>query len=155
MVKPEIKFARAQPDDSGVLTTIAFAAKRHWGYPESWIRQWSKELSVTAGYITKYPTYAAIIGEKLVGFYALKFKPREAWLDHLWVLPNEMGHGVGRELFNHAEKTARKCGALRLKIIGDPHAEGFFEEMGATVYRKEPAPMDGKERFLPLLSKVL
>lgn len=155
MVKPEIKIVRAQPDDASVLTDIAFAAKRHWGYPESWIRQWTKELSISAAYITKYPTYTALIGEKPVGFYAVTFKPRDAFLDHLWVLPAEMGRGVGRELFRHAETVARRCGALRLKIVGDPHAEGFYEKMGATVYRKEPAPMEGQERFLPLLTKAL
>ena len=155
MVQPEIEIARAQPEDAGVLTSIALAAKRHWGYPESWIRQWSKALTVTPGYINKYPTYAAIIDGRIVGFYALQFQPRKALLDHLWVLPAEMGRGVGRELFKHAEKVARKCGAQRMKIIGDPHAEGFYEKMGATIYRKEPAPMDGQERFLPLLTKSL
>lgn len=155
MARPEILIARAQPDDASVLTGIAIAAKRHWGYPESWIRQWNKSLTITTDYINKHPTYAATIDDRIVGFYALKFQPRKALLDHLWVLPAEMGHGVGRELFTHAEKVARKYGAQSMKIVGDPHAEGFYQKMGATIYRQEPAPMDGQERFLPLLTKSL
>jgi hypothetical protein len=31
---------RAKPDDAAVLTDIAFAAKRHWGYPKSWVESW-------------------------------------------------------------------------------------------------------------------
>ena len=102
-----------------------------------------------------YPTYAAVIDDKLVGFCAILIQSKEAVLDHLWVLPARIGSGVGRALFAQAEKTAREAGAYRMKIVGDPHAEGFYRAMGATMYGKEPATIEGHERFLPLFEKAL
>mgnify|MGYP003337409735 CR=1 FL=1 len=42
----QMTILRAQPEDHQVLTEIAHAAKRHWGYPESWIEEWRYFLTV-------------------------------------------------------------------------------------------------------------
>jgi len=76
-------------------------------------------------------------------------------LDHLWVDPGMLRRGVGRALFEAAEQAARTAGARTLRLTGDPHAEGFYCRMGATVYAREPAPMDGHDRYLPLFEKTL
>ena len=150
-----VEIRRARSEDAGLLTDIAHAAKRHWGYPESWICAWAAALTVTPDYIDAHPIFVAVANEEIVGFCALILEPDGAWLDHLWVLPTAMGGGVGRALFVQAETTARAAGATCLRIVGDPHAEGFYRRMGASVYGREPAPMDGRERFLPLLRKEL
>lgn len=150
-----MKIVRARAEDAVALTAIALAAKRHWGYPEDWLCRWAEVLTVTPEYVGIHPTFAAVADEQIVGFYALLIQPGQALLDHLWVVPPAMGGGIGRELFVHAEMVARDAGAVRMKIVGDPHAEGFYRRMGATLYGWEPAPMEGQERFLPLLEKVL
>lgn len=150
-----MKIVRVGPEDAAVLTGVAFAAKRHWGYPESWIHRWTDMLTVTPDYLETNPAFGASVDGTIAGFYALQFHATEAQLDHLWVLPPAMRRGLGRALFEHAEKTAREAGATTLKIEGDPHAEGFYHRMGAVVYGQRAAPMDGQERFLPLLKKVL
>jgi predicted N-acetyltransferase YhbS len=142
-------------DEADALTKIAFAAKRHWQYPDSWIRQWEAALTITPEYIQAHPTFVAAMDREFVGFCALQFEGREALLDHLWVLPSRMRRGVGRALFQHAEEVARASGATRMKIVGDPHAEQFYARMGATIHGRESAPMDGVDRFLPLLEKIL
>jgi GNAT superfamily N-acetyltransferase len=148
-----MRIIEAQPEDAAALTEIAFQAKRHWGYAESWMRRWQEALTVTADYIVEKPTFVAVDGGNRVGFCALQIKEAEALLDHLWVLPASMRRGAGRALFEHAEAVARARGAVRLTMVGDPHAEGFYCRMGATVYGREAASMDGTERFLPLLEK--
>jgi predicted N-acetyltransferase YhbS len=151
----DIRIRRARGDDAGALTDIAHAAKRHWGYPESWIRAWAAALTFTPDYIDTHPTFVAVKNDEIVGFCALILEPDGARLDQLWVLPKAMGGGVGRALFVQAETAARAAGATCLRIVGDPHAEGFYQRMGASGYGREPAPMDGRERFFPLLRKVL
>ena len=146
---------RAKPEDAEELTMIACEAKRYWGYPESWIRQWNEALTVTSGYIRDNPTFVAAIDETIVGFCAIRILANDSVLDHLWVLPTAMRRGVGRALFMIAEKVARECGVTRIMIVGDPYAEKFYKKMGATIYGQEPAPMDGQARFLPLLEKNL
>jgi GNAT superfamily N-acetyltransferase len=66
-----------------------------------------------------------------------------------------MGKGAGRQLFEFAEALARAAGAGRIAVESDPHAEDFYVHMGAKRYGQVPAPIDGRERFLPLLEKAL
>ena len=40
-----VHLRRANPDEAGVLTEIAHAAKRHWSYPESWIEYWREDVT--------------------------------------------------------------------------------------------------------------
>src|SRR5687767_9592789 len=92
----------AKPDDAATLTAIAFAAKRHWGYPERWMETWRDDLTVFPAFVDSHETYAAIIDGRTVGFYALGQKSDRLDLLHMWVLPDAMGRGVGRSLFLHA-----------------------------------------------------
>ncbi|HVU33181.1 MAG TPA: GNAT family N-acetyltransferase [Opitutaceae bacterium] len=146
---------RVLPEDADVLTSIAFAGKRHWGYPEAWIRQWTEVLTLTPEFVATHPTYGAIAQGIVIGFYSLTVTSDGAELEHLWVLPAAMRRGVGRRLFQHAEATARRHGAARLFIISDPHAEGFYRRMGACWCGEQPASMDGTPRVLPILEKEL
>lgn len=150
-----MKIVRARAEDAPILTRIAFAAKRHWAYPTSWIDRWADVLTVTRDYIEANPTFSASIDGEILGFYALQSHGPEAQLDHLWVLPAAMRRGIGRALFAHAEKTARAAGAATLQIEGDPHAVEFYRRMGAVVCGQRAAPMDARARFLPLLQKAL
>jgi GNAT superfamily N-acetyltransferase len=151
----KMKIRSATADEAGALTAIAFAAKRHWRYPESWILHWSDSLTISSEYITRHPTFSAVIEAKPVGFCAVQIQETAALLDHLWVLPSYMGRGVGRALFQRAEDVARASGAIRLEIAGDPHAEPFYSKMGATIHGRKPANMDGVERWLPMFQKTL
>jgi GNAT superfamily N-acetyltransferase len=154
-VGQDMKIRKAGGEDADTLTVIAFAAKRHWRYPENWVRQWQDVLTITPHYVIANPTFVAMIEDQITGFGAVQLEAGEAVLDHLWVLPQFMRRGVGRALFQHAEEIARAAGAARMRMVGDPHAEGFYCRMGATVYGREPASMDGESRFLPLLAKSL
>ena len=156
-----VEISRAGADDAGVLTEIAFAAKRHWGYPEDWIQRWRDVLTITPAYIAANRTFVARVehggaGGKIVGFGAVQCAlSGDWWMDHLWVIPSAMGSGVGRKLFEACEGEVRSRGALRLNIEADPHAEEFYSRMGVRIVGRKPAFMDGQERFLPLMEKVL
>ncbi len=150
-----MRIERSRPADAEALTTIAFEAKGHWGYPERWIQSWADVLTLTPEYIRANPTYSAIAGEEIAGFCALRLNGAEAAVDHLWIRPASMGKGIGRSLLRHCEKAARKAGATRLKVESDPNAVGFYQAMGFLIVGRQPAPMDGSERFLPLLEKSL
>jgi GNAT superfamily N-acetyltransferase len=150
-----MRISSAKPEDSAALTEIAFSAKRHWGYPERWIRRWKRILTLTPAYIRAHPTYAARAGARIVGFAALKLDGAVAILDHIWVSPAQIGGGVGSLLFLRCEREARRMGATVLKVESDPNAEEFYHAMGAITVGRTAAPMDGKKRYLPLLEKKL
>jgi len=150
-----MQIVRAKPEDAATLTTIAFAAKRHWGYPESWIRLWAEVLTITPEYIGAHPACVAVVDTEIVGFCAAQVEAGEALVDHLWVLPAAMGRGIGRLLFLHMEKLLRDGGAVRLKVVADPNAEGFYHRMGARTFGHEASTVEGQARFLPVLEKSL
>lgn len=75
--------------------------------------------------------FVAISGGIQVGFSVLL--PREdgdVELDGLFVEPSVWRAGVGRGLIEHAIGEARARGAKAIHVIGNPHAEGFYEAVG-------------------------
>jgi hypothetical protein len=48
-----IEIRRAEGPEASELTAVAFAAKRHWGYPEAWIDLWADELTVDASVLSR------------------------------------------------------------------------------------------------------
>lgn len=134
-----------------MLTEIAFAAKRHWGYPERWIEAWRDVLTVPPELIASHETYAAIVDGRNVGFYALGRKGGRLVLLHLWVLPDAMGRGVGRALFAHARERMKALGFSELEIESDPNAKGFYQRMGAHRAGTSVGEVAGQRRELPIL----
>jgi GNAT superfamily N-acetyltransferase len=140
----------AHPSEAGTLTGIAFAAKRHWGYPEHWIAHWRTSLTVTPESMTANETFAARIEQRIIGFGALKLDGGVLLLSDLWVLPAEMDRGVGRALFLHAQQRARARGFAAFELESDPHAASFYEHMGAELVRTHITLLDGQPRELPV-----
>jgi GNAT superfamily N-acetyltransferase len=142
---------RAKPEDADALTEIAHAAKRHWGYPERWIESWCDILTMRPEFIAANIAYCAMEDHRAVGFYLLTTENDGLHLDHLWILPEAMGRGVGRALFEHAVEQAKASGCRVIKIEADPNAEGFYKRMGARRIGTTVTELDGNPRELPLL----
>ena len=143
---------RSSAGESGRLTEIAHQAKRHWNYPERWIELWKDTLTITPDYISSYEVFSATNEEGVLGFYALIISGEKATLDHLWIDPNYIGAGLGKELFNHAVEKAAEMQASVLEVESDPNAEGFYKHMGARRIGETRSELDGQERILPLLA---
>lgn len=135
-----------------MLSLIAYAAKRHWGYPKRWMERWREGLTITPEFVEENEVYAALVEGEPVGFYALVGQGCRIELEHLWVLPERMGTGVGRALLEHAAGRAADLGAETLGIEADPNAEGFYRRMGARRVGETTYELDGRERILPLLA---
>jgi GNAT superfamily N-acetyltransferase len=146
-----VEIVRATPEDADALTEVAFAAKRHWNYPERWIEAWRDILTMRPEFIAANVAYAAIENGRAVGFYLLTTEADGIHLDHLWILPEAMRRGIGRSLFEHAVEQSRNLGFRLIKIEADPNAEGFYQRMGATRVGVNVTEIDGRPRELPLL----
>jgi N-acetylglutamate synthase-like GNAT family acetyltransferase len=150
-----VQIRRAIPDEAGVLTEIAHAAKRHWGYPENWIRQWESDLTITPEFIAKNEMYVAMNGEEIVGCCALAFSESCAELEHMWIRPDHMGGGIGRAMFLHVKERAANLEIPALEISADPNAEGFYKRMGATRIGELRSEIEGEPRVLPRMVVVI
>jgi GNAT superfamily N-acetyltransferase len=146
-----MKIVQAKAEDAETLSKIAHAAKRHWGYPESWIAAWRDVLTMRPEFIAGNISSCAIEDDRPVGFYVLATEEDGIHLDHLWILPRAMGRGIGRALFEHAVAEAKSAGFSCIKIEADPNAEGFYKRMGAIRVGTTVDEVEGERRELPLL----
>jgi GNAT superfamily N-acetyltransferase len=146
-----MEILRANPENAAILTEIAFAAKRHWGYLERWIQSWKDVLTIQPEFISSHETYIAYVEKQAVGFYALVGGLNRMSLEHLWVIPSAMGQGVGRALFSHAVQRAKALGAEAIEIESDPNAGKFYEQMGARRVSLKITELEGQPRALHLL----
>ena len=142
---------RATALDAPALTRIALAAKRHWGYPEEWLEAWTPILTVTPEAIAQHATWVVEVDGSPAGFVMLVNGDSGWWIDHLWLLPEYHGHGVGRRLFETALAAAHHERPGPVWIEADPQAAAFYEHCGARQVGSNLAPVLGIFRELPVL----
>jgi N-acetylglutamate synthase-like GNAT family acetyltransferase len=147
-----LQIRRAKPDEADVLTEIAHAAKRHWGYPENWIEHWQADLTITPEFISQNEMYVAMNGEEIVGCCAIAFDESVAELEHMWIKPGHISTGVGRALFLHVKERAGTLQVPALELSADPNAEGFYERMGARRIGEVRSEIEGQPRVLPRMA---
>jgi N-acetylglutamate synthase-like GNAT family acetyltransferase len=147
-----LKIRKATTEEAATLTTIAHDAKRHWGYPEHWIKHWQDDLTISPDFVAANHVYVAESEGDLLGFYALVIQEDKAELDHLWVAPAYIGSGVGKQLFFHAMQNAARRNISQVEILSDPNAEGFYRKMGAHRSGETVSEIDGQPRALPRLT---
>ena len=113
--------------------------------------QWRELLTITPDFIAANETFASVDNQQIIGFHALLETDEALRLEHLWVLPERIGKGIGRGLFRHAVERAVALGAPSLTIEADPNAEPFYRHMGAERVGTVASEVDGQPRELPLL----
>ena len=147
----------AVPDEANYMSGLAMRSKQYWGYSDKFMDACIEELSVSRAYIenTDYCYVVAVIDEDIVGFYMLEgLSGTEIELGALFVDPDHIGTGVGRALLDNAKCHAKKLGAHKLNIQGDPNAEKFYRAAGGVpTGRKESESIPG--RFLPTFQILL
>jgi len=146
-----ISIRRVNSSEGAALTQIALSAKRYWGYPEHWIDLWKPQLTFDAEYFQANESWAADIDGKPVAFYTLLDKKGIAWLDNLFVMPEYIGKGIGRMLFQHGVELARLRGFQIFQLEADPNAAGFYKRMGMYEIGERKYELDGQPRILPLM----
>lgn len=150
-VNPSVVIRKARTTDAEILSALAQSAKRHWGYPEEWLREWANSLRITASQIEQNKIFVAIAVDRPIGFFMLVASSDRLRLEHLWVTPEWIGRGVGRMLFDYAVQTARALGHCGFEIESDPNAEGFYLRMGARRISILKSTVAGHNRETPLL----
>ena len=145
----------AREGEAEILSHLIFRSKGYWGYSRELMDYWYEEgeLSISAEEVESKPVYLLEDEEEneVIGFYSLSAGEGEWELKNLWVAPEHIGTGMGGMLFLHACEIAETAGAASLIIVSDPHAEGFYIEMGAARIGEKPLESPQGTRYLPIL----
>lgn len=124
----------ARLDETGSLTRLALASKRHWGYDDAFMERCASELTVRESDLETHRVFVARDAEQALGFYQLiPIDESCVELDMLFVEPRFIGEGIGGALMRHAVNVARDDGASALRIVADPCAAPFYEHFGAVL----------------------
>lgn len=142
---------RGVVEDAEELTRLARLAKASWGYPEAWLREWEPELTISPEYIRNNAVFVAESGGRIVGVVGVGESPDGPEIGHLWISPESQGRGLGRTLVDRARQVAEAEQWPSLRIVSDPHAQPFYERLGAIKVDEIPAPVAENERTLPVL----
>ncbi len=133
------------------MSNLAIRSKAYWGYSTEFLKACKNELVITKNKLGSDKFLYMVAennGEKL-GYYALeKISKSEFELEALFVKPEYIGLGIGKELLAHAKKMAAKMGGVALTIQSDPNSEKFYLAAGGVLSgKKESKSIPG--RFLP------
>lgn len=149
-----IVFRDARPDEAPRLSEVALRSKGHWGYSADFLDACRAELTFQPEEVATRWIVVADSPAGIVGFYSLDGRPPRGVLGNLWVVPEHIGTGLGRQLWRHALAAAAGAGYSSLVIEADPNAAGFYRAMGARQVGEVPSG-SVRGRKLPLLTMEL
>jgi GNAT superfamily N-acetyltransferase len=150
----------AKIEESGILTSISFASKKYWAYPESFFETWKNELTISPDYILQNRVFVFEDRAGIAGYYAMVYLENDMdvsgtvlskghWLEHMFILPAFIGKGIGTKLFEHLKIICRQNRINTISILSDPNAKGFYEKMGCRYVKEYPSSIP--HRTTPLL----
>ena len=144
----------AKPSEAAMLSEIAMEAKRYWDYPPDVMESWHSTLTLDAMQIDLSPPYVAEEEGEVVGFYQLIADGSKMELEHMWVKPQYMNKGIGKQLMAHAITAAKVRGAKRMSIDADPNATAFYLSCGAYRVGELRAPIPGEPQRVRQLLEI-
>lgn len=144
----------ASTKDIELLTNIALISKAYWGYPNELIESWRSDLTVTPKMIEDAFVYKFVQNNKIAGFYILNQPIKNnIELEMLFILPEFIEKGIGKELLLHAFEKARKLNINKLTLLADPNAVDFYKSQGFIIIDKKESTIPN--RFLPIMQADL
>ena len=144
----------AKPDEAAMLSEIAMEAKRYWDYPPEVMDSWHSTLTLEAMHIDLSPPFVAEEDSQVVGFYQLIADGDSVELEHMWVKPEHMNKGIGKQLIAHAISSAKARGAKKMSIDADPNATAFYLSCGAYRVGEMHAPIPGNNSRVRQLLQI-
>lgn len=145
-----LAFRPALPQEAALLSDLAFASKAHWGYGAEFMEACREGLTLSGEVVREGLTVVGQRGGRVVGFYRLSDTSEGPYLKDLFVLPEMIGQGVGKLLWQHAAGHAGSLGWTFFLLDSEPHAEGFYRSMGAVKIGEVPSTVF-PGRVLPLM----
>ena len=150
------KIRQARPDECNALTEIAMRSKAHWGYSAEFMANVRADLEVrTEKFMPGFHVYVLENANEMIGFYSLRPENAESViLEDLFIEPQHIGHGYGKQLWEHSLSVARALGFRKATLISDPYAESFYAHQGAVrIGEIESNALAG--RMLPVMEHIL
>ncbi len=140
----------AKMNEGPRITAVALRSKAHWGYSQDFLDACVPDLTIDEAYIRLNPVFVAEWHNRIIGFYSIVRESDGEYLDNMFILPEYMGKGLGKTLWDHAVMEFLKRKVHTFKLVADPFACGFYQKMGAVqMNEKESSTFPGRK--LPVM----
>ncbi len=126
-----MKLRPALQQELNSLTELCLRSKAAWGYDLAFLDACRAEFTLTADDLRRSTIVVAESNDVLIGMAQIEVTGNRADLFKLFVDPDHLNRGAGRQLFQWAVDTAASAGAVQMVIESDPDAAGFYRAMGA------------------------
>ena len=130
---------RARPGEAEGLRSLAHRSKAYWPYSDEFLERARQFLTLDASDIVESDVWVVVVDGNVVGWHRVTRHGQRAELEDLWLEPAFIGSGLGRILFQHATRIARRNGAERMEWDAEPYAEGFYRAMGGREIGRRPS----------------
>jgi N-acetylglutamate synthase-like GNAT family acetyltransferase len=147
---------RARPEESSFLTELTIRSKAYWGYDDFFLERARPELEFHASnFLPDFHVYILEAEAETLGFCSLIAVDRNTVeLHDLFIEPQHIGKGYGKQLWDYAVNLARSLGFRRLILTADPHAAPFYAHQGAVRIGEKASPVLS-DRALALMEYIL
>lgn len=132
-----------------LASNLCFRAKAHWGYDPEFMTLCKPSLQLREADLEISDVVGAYNAETLVGVAQLVPGDGAFLLDKLFVEPQWIGFGIGRQLFVWCVEKARQSGGEKIVIESDPFAEPVYLAFGCRKVGEAWSESTG--RSIPLL----
>lgn len=126
-----IRIVRAREDSLAEINALIGRSKAHWNWPEGYLEAALPLHALSLAYLRSNYCFE-VLGkrETTVAFFAVVASGARVLLDNLWVTPELIGRGIGRQACEYVLRLARQQDWTELWVLPDPSAEGFYGKVG-------------------------
>jgi ribosomal protein S18 acetylase RimI-like enzyme len=131
----------AQPGDQPALQVVFRQASLSNEEDRDLLLAHPEVLDLTVAELETGRTRVAVVEGCIVGFTRLRVHRDRLELDGLFVHPDHMRHGIGRDLVLDAAAIAQASGLDHIEVTANDHAVGFYERLGFAEIGTEVTPL--------------
>jgi len=127
----EVRIIPAREESLARINDLIVRSKSYWNWPADYLKKTLPLHEIEPSYLRRNQCFELLdVTDQLAAFFAVAVNDARVVLDNLWVRPDLIGKGIGRQACEHVFRLAREYGSSDLWVIPDPPAEGFYEKMG-------------------------
>jgi GNAT superfamily N-acetyltransferase len=128
-----IRIVDAREQSLTEINALIARSKAHWSWPEGYLARALPLHSISSAYLRGNHCFETLDAQdSLIAFFSVIISDARIVLDNLWVTPEQIGQGIGRQACEHVFRLARHRGWTELWVLPDPPAEGFYMKLGFT-----------------------
>ena len=126
-----LRIIRAREESLARINDLIARSKSYWGWPAEYLEKALRLHKIEPSYLRSNQCFELLdVTDELAAFLAVAISDAKVVLDNLWVRPDLIGKGVGRQACEHVFRLAREHGWTELWVVPDHPAIGFYEKMG-------------------------